>query len=77
MAGEERYAKTEFLRLAIPRRVYTNEHLDFVTAVLKGLFERREKITRGFKIKSQAHVLRHFTVGLERADIASMDAPIS
>ncbi|KJZ69586.1 Putative beta-eliminating lyase [Hirsutella minnesotensis 3608] len=45
--GEQRYAQTEFLRLAIPRRVYTNDHLAVVGSGLKNVFARRASITVG------------------------------
>ncbi len=63
---ENRYPALEMLRLAIPRRVYTNNHMNYVAAALQTVFERREKITRGVRIKWEAPIMRHFTVGLER-----------
>jgi len=63
---ENRYPATEFLRLAIPRRVYTNSHLDVVAAALKNVFDRRNQITSGFRIVKEAPIMRHFTVELER-----------
>jgi tryptophanase len=50
----------ELLRLAVPRRVYMTEHLDFVADSLARLFERRDEIG-GFEFEYQADVLRHFT----------------
>ncbi|MCK3683697.1 tryptophanase [Maribellus sp. YY47] len=64
--GENRYPKLEMLRLAIPRRAYTNNHMDVVAVALKNIFDRREKITHGFKIEKEAPIMRHFTVELER-----------
>jgi len=64
---ENRYPKLEFLRLAIPRRVYTNNHMDVIAVALKNVFDRRDKITKGFRILSEAPIMRHFTVELERA----------
>lgn len=63
---ENRYPELEFLRLAIPRRVYTNSHMDVVAAALKNVFDRRGEITRGFRIVKEAAIMRHFTVELER-----------
>jgi tryptophanase len=63
---ENRFPELEMVRLAIPRRVYTNNHMDYVAAVAEMVFERRDKIIRGVKIKSEAHILRHFTIELER-----------
>jgi len=64
--GENRYPELELLRLTIPRRVYTNNHMDYVAAALINVFERRQKITKGFTILKEAPILRHFTVLLER-----------
>ncbi len=66
LTRENRYPKLELLRLAIPRRVYTNSHMDYIAAALGNIWERRESITRGFKIVSEAPIMRHFTVELER-----------
>jgi tryptophanase len=63
---ENRYPKLELMRLTIPRRVYTNNHMDYVAACLKNIFDRRDEITSGLKIVSEAPILRHFTVNLER-----------
>jgi len=63
---ENRFGGLDLLRLAIPRRVYTNNHMDVVAAALKNVFDRREKITRGVKIVKEAELMRHFTVELER-----------
>jgi len=62
-----RYPDLEFLRLAIPRRVYTNNHMDVVAVALKNVWDRREMITKGFRIVKEAPILRHFTVELEKA----------
>ena len=62
---ENRYPALELLRLAIPRRVYTNNHMDYIAASLRNVFERREKITRGYKIVKELPIMRHFTVELE------------
>jgi tryptophanase len=63
---ENRFPDLELVRLAIPRRVYTNNHMDYVAAVAANVFERRDKITRGIKIKREAQIMRHFTIELER-----------
>ena len=63
---ENRYPALEFLRLAIPRRVYTNSHMEYIAIALANVFERRNEIKRGFRILSEAPIMRHFTVELER-----------
>src|SRR6056297_2995441 len=63
---ENRYPELELLRLAIPRRVYTNNHMDVIAAALKNVYDRRSEINRGFKIVREAPIMRHFTVELER-----------
>jgi len=64
--GKDRYPKLELLRLAIPRRVYTNNHMDYTAAALRNVYERREHLKKGLKIVQEAPILRHFTVELER-----------
>ena len=56
----------DFVRLCIPRRVYTNNHMDVIAAALKNVYDRREQITHGLKITKEAPLMRHFTVELER-----------
>ena len=63
---ENRFPELEMVRLALPRRVYTDNHIDYVAVAVKNVFDRREKIKRGLKIKWEAPILRHFTVKLER-----------
>lgn len=57
-------AKMELVRLAIPRRVYTQSHIDYVIEVIINVYEKRKKI-RGMKITWQQDVLRHFTAHFE------------
>jgi tryptophanase len=63
---ENRYPILEMVRLAIPRRVYSNNHMDYVAAAVKNVFEKRSTFKRGLKITREAPILRHFTVELER-----------
>jgi tryptophanase len=65
---ENRYPKLEMLRLAIPRRTYTNNHMDVVAVALKNIFDRREEIDHGYRIKKEAPIMRHFSVELEHAE---------
>ncbi len=64
---ENRYPKLELLRLAIPRRVYTNNHMDVVAAALKNVFDRRDQVRKGFCVTWEAPIMRHFTIHLEKA----------
>ena len=63
---ENRYPKLELLRLAIPRRVYTNNHMDVIAVALKNVYDRRNDLKHGLKILWEAPIMRHFTVELER-----------
>lgn len=62
---ENRFSGNDFVRLAIPRRVYTDNHMNVIAAALKNVYDRRESITRGVKIVWEAELMRHFTVQLE------------
>ena len=54
----------ELVRLAIPRRVYTQSHIDYVIEVLLDVFNRRKQL-RGLRITEEAPMLRHFTAKFE------------
>ena len=62
--GEMVYPKLELVRLALPRRVYTQTHLDYVADVLKEIWEKRASY-RGFRITYAPELLRHFTARFE------------
>jgi tryptophanase len=62
--GEFRPAMLEMVRLAIPRRVYTQSHMDYVVECIGALFARRESI-RGLRIAWEPPILRHFTALFE------------
>jgi len=53
-------ARMELVRLAIPRRVYTQSHIDYVIEVVKACYARRESM-RGYRITEEPPMLRHFT----------------
>ncbi|HQE30360.1 MAG TPA: tryptophanase [Phycisphaerae bacterium] len=61
--GEEQRAPLEFTRLAIPRRVYTQAHLDVIAEALGEIGKRAETV-KGYRIISEPKVLRHFTAKL-------------
>ena len=58
--GEERPAPRELVRLAIPRRVYTQSHVDYMIEMIGHLARRLDEL-RGYAFTYQAPVLRHFT----------------
>ncbi len=64
--GEEKPAEHELVRLAIPRRVYTQSHIDYVVEAILDVWKRREAIG-GYRITYQAPFLRHFTARFEPA----------
>lgn len=57
-------AMMELVRLAIPRRVYTQSHIDYLIEVIIEVFNNRKKLT-GYKITYEAPMLRHFTARFE------------
>jgi tryptophanase len=57
-------AKLEMVRLAIPRRVYTKSHIDYVVECVANVFEKRNNI-KGMRIVKEPPVLRHFTAVFE------------
>lgn len=61
---ENRFGGLDFLRLCIPRRVYTNNHMDVIAVALKNVYDRRHEVKHGLKIVWEAPLLRHFTVRL-------------
>jgi tryptophanase len=62
--GEQLESEFEFTRLAVPRRVYTQSHLDVIVEALKEIWNRRESL-RGYRITWEPPILRHFTAKLE------------
>jgi len=63
--GEENPARQDLVRLAIPRRVYTQSHMDYVIEATQMVWERRNSI-RGMRITQAPRFLRHFTAHFER-----------
>jgi tyrosine phenol-lyase len=62
MFGEN--ARMDLVRLAIPRRVYTQSHIEYVVEIILDVWRRREKIP-GYELIHQAPFLRHFTARLK------------
>lgn len=60
-------AKNELVRLAIPRRVYTQSHIDYVIEVVNEVFDHRDEI-KGLKIVYEPPYLRHFTARFETVE---------
>ncbi len=58
---ENRYPELEMVRLAIPRRVYTNNHMDYIAVALKNIYDTREEAKSGYTIVEEASIMRHFT----------------
>ncbi|MDH3744192.1 MAG: tryptophanase [Acidobacteriota bacterium] len=72
--GVEVAAEHELLRLAIPRRVYTKSHIDYVVEITLEVAARADSI-RGVRIVEQAEALRHFSATFEPVQEAA--APVS
>ena len=62
--GSETPAALELVRLAVPRRTYTQSHIDYVAEVITEVARRKEQV-RGYRIVEQAPWLRHFTARFE------------
>ncbi len=62
--GEELPAPRELVRLAIPRRVYTQSHIDYVVEVILEVYRKREQLG-GYRITWQTPFLRHFSCHFE------------
>jgi tryptophanase len=65
--GSETPAPMELVRLAIPRRVYTQSHVDYVIEVVKWVAERASELG-GMRIVEQPPTLRHFAARFEYLD---------
>ncbi len=59
------YAPYELVRLAIPRRTYTQSHIDYVIEIIKKVYMRRENI-KGLEIIESPKYLRHFSAKLSK-----------
>lgn len=67
LTGEQKKSPYEFLRLTIPRRVYTNKHMDYIVHVMNELVMKKDTFV-GLEITYEAPILRHFTAQLKNKD---------
>jgi len=63
---KNRYPELELVRLAIPRRTYSQNHMEYVAAALKNIYDTRDEAKSGYKIIDEAPIMRHFTVKFEK-----------
>ena len=69
-------AQMELVRLAIPRRVYTQSHIDYVVEIILRVWEKRSQI-RGMRLTYEAPFLRHFTAHLEPVGESETRIPVA
>lgn len=62
--GKMTYPKMELVRLAIPRRVYTQSHMDYVVEIMGRIAERKDQV-KGYRFTYAPKLLRHFTARFE------------
>ncbi|HDS30854.1 MAG TPA: tryptophanase [Firmicutes bacterium] len=67
--GEDRHPRFELLRLAIPRRVYTQTHMDYVVKTVTRVHENRMNL-KGVRFTYEPDVLRHFTAEYEEVEVS-------
>ena len=63
---KNRYPELELVRLAIPRRTYSLNHMKYIAAVLKNVYDSRNEAKSGYKIIDEAPIMRHFTVKFKK-----------
>jgi tryptophanase len=68
-SGEDNHPRFELVRLAIPRRVYTQTHMDYVVEVVSRVYEKRMDL-KGMKFTYEPEVLRHFTAEYEEVEFS-------
>ncbi|NNK83092.1 MAG: tryptophanase [Flavobacteriaceae bacterium] len=63
---KNRYPELELVRLAIPRRTYSLNHMKYIAAVLKNIYDSRDQAKSGYTIIDEAPIMRHFTVKFKK-----------
>ncbi len=63
---KNRFPELELVRLAIPRRTYSNNHMNYVAAALKNVYDSRKEAKSGYVIIDEAPIMRHFTVKFKK-----------
>jgi tryptophanase len=63
-SGEMIYPELDLVRLALPRRTYTQSHLDYVIEVMARIYEGKDKLS-GYRIVKQPKLMRHFSAVFE------------
>lgn len=66
ISRENRFSDLELVRLAIPRRTYTNNHIDYIAVTLKNIYDTRHEAKHGYRIIDEAPIMRHFTVKMDK-----------
>jgi tryptophanase len=73
---KEIHPKQDLVRLCIPRRTYTNNHMDYIAEIIIKIYKDRNKIKHGYKIVKEAPTLRSFSVMLAKIGFLDMDVTI-
>jgi len=63
-SGDWVHPALELVRLAIPRRVYSHSHMDYIVGTLRKILKRVDR-QKGFEITYQPKLMRHFTAQLK------------
>ncbi|MFD1316523.1 tryptophanase [Namhaeicola litoreus] len=63
---KNRYPELELVRLAIPRRTYSQNHMLYVATVLKNIYDSRKEAKSGYTIIEEAPIMRHFTAKFKK-----------